>query len=149
LVARYRRYATSFLTISDERVDEFVRSALKEQRLWPAPHIGLNPAFEPGGTIDDLANDGLLHDGSCDISRIDKSPTDLIGPPMAGAPGHVRSLHRTRRTRGAQADATESARHHPDHSPCVARFRPGDSRAQQPHPTRTRRSDRVWCRARR
>ena len=82
LVNRYRDYATSFLTISDERVDGFVRASLNEQRLWPAPQIGLNPAFEPGGTIDELADEGLLHDGCREIFRVDKSPTDLIGKPL-------------------------------------------------------------------
>ena len=79
LVNRYRNYATSFLTISDARVDEFVRESLNEQRLWPAPQIGLNPAFEPGGTIDELADEGLLQGRCRDIFRVDKSPTDLIG----------------------------------------------------------------------
>ena len=76
LVDRYRRYATSFLGISDERVNGFVREALDEQRLWPAPQIGLNPAFEPGGTIDELADDGLLHERCREIFRIGKSPPD-------------------------------------------------------------------------
>ena len=96
LVDRYRRYATSFLRISDERVDEFVNEALSEQRLWPAPQIGLNPAFEPGGTIDDLADDGLLHDRCRGIFRIGKSSTDLDGRSM--------TLHRH------QTEAIEAAK---------------------------------------
>ena len=82
LVGRYRDYATSFLTISDERVDAFVHEALSEQRLWPVPQIGLNPAFEPGGTIDELAKEGLLHAVCRDIFRVDKSATDLVGQTM-------------------------------------------------------------------
>ena len=98
LIARYRRYATSFLTISDERVDEFVRTALNEQRLWPAPQIGMNPAFEPDGTIDELADEGLLHDGCREIFRVDKSLTDLTGQTM------TLHKHQAEAIRAAQRD---------------------------------------------
>lgn len=99
LVDRYRRYATSFLRISDERVDEFVDEALNEQRLWPAPQIGLNPAFEPGGTIDELADDGLLHDRCRGIFRVGKSPTDLDGRSMTLHKHQTEAIEAAKRNR--------------------------------------------------
>jgi len=54
LIDDYRRYVTSFLAMRDERIKHHVQSNLDDGRFWPEPRVGLNPAFEPGGLIDDL-----------------------------------------------------------------------------------------------
>src|SRR5436853_64294 len=64
LVGDYRHYAESFFTIRDESIDEFVKDQLDSGLLWPDPMLQLNPAFEPGGFVDDLVDEGLL-DAAC------------------------------------------------------------------------------------
>jgi len=96
LVGDYRRYAESFLTIRDPRVREHVRRELDEGLLWPDPRIQLNPSFEPGGWIDELAERGTIHDECRRIFRNGKE-----GPNDAGTPLR---LHRH------QTDAIEAGR---------------------------------------
>ena len=79
LVEDYRRYAESFLTIRDPRVREHVERELDGGLLWPDPPLQLNPAFEPGGLIDELGAEGLLHDECRRIFRSDKRPEDPVG----------------------------------------------------------------------
>ncbi len=61
LVEDYGEYATSFVNITDERIRKHVDEELKGGLLWPEPLIQLNPAFESGGTVDELVARGLLH----------------------------------------------------------------------------------------
>lgn len=96
LVGDYRRYAESFLTIRDPRVRAHVRQELDDGLLWPEPRIQLNPSFEPGGWIDELADGGTLHDECRRIFRKGKE-----GPEDSGAPLR---LHRH------QADAVDAAK---------------------------------------
>jgi ATP-dependent helicase YprA (DUF1998 family) len=97
LVADYRHYAESFLTIKDGRIREYVERELDDGLLWPDPPLQLNPAFEPGGYIDDLVHEGLLHQECSRIFRTDKRPEpDSVGNPLR--------LHRH------QAEAIRAAR---------------------------------------
>lgn len=96
LIAAYREYATSFMRIRDQRIKDRVGEALADGKLWPNPQIGLNPAFHPGGTIDELVAEGLLHDAAAPIFRVGKSGHDAVGRPM--------TLHQH------QADAIRAAR---------------------------------------
>src|SRR5680860_93687 len=96
LVQDYRRYAESFLSVKDERIAEHLQEELGSGLLWPDPPVQLNPAFEPGETIDDLVAEGDLHDECARIFRVGKEPgTGSFGKPM--------SLHRH------QADAIREA----------------------------------------
>ena len=79
LVGDYRHYAESFFTIRDERIRAFVEDQLESGLLWPDPMLQLNPAFEPGGHVDDLVAEGLLHPGCARIFRVGKSPEDAEG----------------------------------------------------------------------
>ena len=79
LVGDYRRYAESFLTIRDERIAAHVQAKLDEGLLWPDPPLQLNPSFEPGGLIDGLIDDGVLHDECRRIFRAAKSESDPVG----------------------------------------------------------------------
>jgi hypothetical protein len=82
LIAAYRDYATSFMRIRDQRITAHVNTALDESRLWPHPQVGLNPSFHPGGTVEDLVANGLLHPRSSAIFRAGKSASDAMGRPM-------------------------------------------------------------------
>ena len=82
LTGAYRDYATSFMRIRDDRIRSRVDEALDAGKLWPHPLIGLNPAFEPGGSIEDLIGEGVLHPRTSDIFRLGKTDSDPIGKPL-------------------------------------------------------------------
>ena len=79
LVSDYRDYTRSFIKIRDPRIRQFVDDILDGEGFWPEPLLQLNPTFEPGGTIDDLVGQGLLHEACSKIFRIDKSDADPSG----------------------------------------------------------------------
>lgn len=70
LVDDYRDYITSFIAIQDERIQAEVDENLEAGLLWPEPRIGLNPAFETGGLIDEHVESRLLHAECSKIFRI-------------------------------------------------------------------------------
>ena len=79
LVGAYRDYATSFMRFRDGRVRDKVEEALDAGRLWPHPSVGLNPSFEPGNTVGQLAKEGVLHPRTEPIFRLGKDETDAVG----------------------------------------------------------------------
>ncbi len=76
LIDDYSAYVSSFLAIRDTRIASHVETNIAEGHLWPDPRIGLNPAFESGGWIDELASDGLIHPSCKSIFRVGKPPED-------------------------------------------------------------------------
>ncbi|MDP2646071.1 MAG: DEAD/DEAH box helicase, partial [Desulfobacterales bacterium] len=79
LVEDYARYTLSFIKIADARISTMVETQLGAGAFWPEPLLQLNPTFLPGGTIDDLVEQGALHPECRRIFRIDKSDTDHTG----------------------------------------------------------------------
>jgi hypothetical protein len=79
LVDDYANFTRSFIVIRDDRIRERVDHQLEAGLLWPHPIVQLNPAFEPGGTIDDLVADGVLHEHCRQIFRRGKTPADPSG----------------------------------------------------------------------
>ena len=79
LVDDYRRYTRSFIRIREARIREFVDDILAAEGFWPEPLLQLNPSFRPGGTIDDLVEQDVLHPECARIFRIDKSDSDHSG----------------------------------------------------------------------
>jgi hypothetical protein len=61
IISDYHRYVSSFISISQPRLREFVDECFTSGKLWPDPLIQLNPTFKPGKAVDDLVNEGLLH----------------------------------------------------------------------------------------
>lgn len=82
LVADYKNYTRSFIKIRDARVSGFVDDALSAGAFWPEPLLQLNPTFLPGGTIDDLIDQHLVHPECARIFRIDKTDSDHTGKPL-------------------------------------------------------------------
>ncbi len=74
LIDDYSEYVRSFIQIRDLRTQREVVSALDSGLLWPDPLIQLNPAFEPGDSIDDLVDAGILHEDCGRVFRKDKEP---------------------------------------------------------------------------
>lgn len=85
LIRQYADYVRSFIRISDEHIRKKVDDELRSGALRPDPLIQLNPAFEPGATIDELVEEGTLHPECWRIFRIHKGP---------GSEGDPLRLHR-------------------------------------------------------
>jgi hypothetical protein len=60
VVREYRDYVESFVRVLDPRIDQFVRERLAEGELWPEAVLQLNPAYEPGPTLGELAARGAI-----------------------------------------------------------------------------------------
>lgn len=95
VIEDYSSYIGGFLRINDTRIREKVEEELREGRLWPEPLVQLNPAFEPGGWVDDLVKEGVLHSECRKVFRAGKTPSN-DGKPLR--------LHRH------QVDAIRAAR---------------------------------------
>lgn len=80
LVADYAEYIRGFIHIRDQKIRDHVESGLASGLLWPDPLIQLNPAFEPGDSIDELVEARILHDECANVFQKDKQP----GPNNAG-----------------------------------------------------------------
>lgn len=66
----YSDFVRSFLLIADARAQEFVDRALAEENhLWPEPLVQLSPAYAPGATVNELAQDGLITQQTAKIFR--------------------------------------------------------------------------------
>ena len=80
MVDEYAGYVQSFLSISDQRLRKAVDDEIESGLLWPEPRIGLNPSFESGGKIDDLADGVFLHKECRRIFQIKSPEGDVINP---------------------------------------------------------------------
>ncbi len=73
LVEEYCDYVSSFVPISDARIAGEVGKQLEGGLLWPEPRVSLNPAFELGESIEELADRGVLDDRCRDIFRLESN----------------------------------------------------------------------------
>lgn len=69
VVDDYKRYIESFVRIRDKRIDAFVREQFDSGALWPDPILQLNPAYEPGPTLDELAAQVVITAGTARFFR--------------------------------------------------------------------------------
>lgn len=60
ILTDYKHYIDSFLNIADNRILDVVRKDFATGNLYPEPLIQFNPAFESGGKVSDLVNEGIL-----------------------------------------------------------------------------------------
>ena len=74
LIKDYASYIRSFITISDDRINNYVDNNLDNGLLWPDPLIQMNPSFEMGSSVDELVQQGVLHSECNRIFRIKESP---------------------------------------------------------------------------
>ena len=84
VVGEYQDYVESFVHIYDQRIERFVRDKLDEGELWPDAVLQLNPAYEPGPTLGELAAKGELHWGT---ARFFGRGPPALPPPGGGDPG--------------------------------------------------------------
>ena len=85
IVDEYARFVGSFVNPSTPDVAGRVSEHFESENLWPEPMLQLNPAFEPGKTIDQLVEEGILHEQCSRIFRVGKDKN---------AGGTVMRLHR-------------------------------------------------------
>ena len=76
LIGDYGDYIQSFIHIQDEGVSKHVEENLTKGLLWPDPLIQLNPSFEPGEWIEELVDQGILHEECRRIFRLKDAPQD-------------------------------------------------------------------------
>ena len=82
VLADYQSFVAGFLNIQDDRVRQKVETEIDNGLLWPEPWLALNPAFEPGGTVTDLVDRGVLHPTSREIFRV-RTEEDPFGREIA------------------------------------------------------------------
>jgi hypothetical protein len=63
IIEDYSDYVSSFISISQSRLRDFVDRCFASGSLWPDPLIQLNPTFKPDKTVDELVNEGVLEPG--------------------------------------------------------------------------------------
>src|ERR1039458_6839564 len=80
LIKDYASYTRSFIRIADERIHNAVEAEIERGLLWPDPLLQLNPSFEPGATIDQLVQQGLLHEECSRIFRVKRHENDFGKP---------------------------------------------------------------------
>ncbi|MFO7166403.1 MAG: DEAD/DEAH box helicase [Chloroflexota bacterium] len=73
IVREYANYTTSFLTILDPDIREYVHQELERGKLWPDALIQLSPAYAPASTVADLVANGVLHQRCQDIFQVSGS----------------------------------------------------------------------------
>ena len=73
IVKDYSSYVKSFINILDGRISSKVYEEFSDGLLWPDPLIQLSPAFESGGTIEELVGQGILHKECLNIFKINKT----------------------------------------------------------------------------
>ena len=58
LIANYADFARSFTTIRAPEIQAQVDHHYARDRFWPEPLITINPSYERGPTVEDLAKKG-------------------------------------------------------------------------------------------
>ena len=91
LITDYRAFTESGTIIRDERIADFVKDDMDAKSQWPDPWLSLNPFFASGGSVVELAKDGILHEECARIFQAGKADgaTDCDGRPL--------TLHRHQR----------------------------------------------------
>jgi Lhr-like helicase len=74
LVSDYERFARSFTQIRAPDILAQVEQIYATNRFWPEPLISINPNFERGASVADLAADGSLHADTARVFRVDGQP---------------------------------------------------------------------------
>ena len=81
VIHEYANYVRSFVQIREAHLNDFVTRSMTDEALWPQPLIQMNPSFEFGAWVDDLAEKKVVHDECRRIFRI-KTEQDPLGLPM-------------------------------------------------------------------
>ncbi|SDD51331.1 protein kinase domain-containing protein [Actinokineospora iranica] len=91
LIEDYRAFTEGGTIIRDDRIAAFVEDDLDSKSQWPNPWLSLNPFFASGGTVLELANEGLLHHECARIFQARKTEGGTV------CDGRPLTLHRHQR----------------------------------------------------
>ena len=67
LIRDYERFARSFTQLRAPDIRVQVEAIYASDRFWPEPLVSINPRFERGPSIDQLAGSGTLHAGTAQV----------------------------------------------------------------------------------
>ncbi|SOE56773.1 protein of unknown function [Streptomyces sp. OV198] len=73
LIEDYRLFTEGGTIIRDDRISGFVEEDLANKSQWPNPWLSLNPFFQNGGTVVELAGKKVLHDECARIFQAKKT----------------------------------------------------------------------------
>ncbi|SEC02166.1 Helicase conserved C-terminal domain-containing protein [Streptomyces sp. 2131.1] len=73
LIKDYHSFTKGGTVIRDGRINAYVESDLEAKSQWPDPWLSLNPFFAGGGTVLELAGQGVLHDECAKIFQAKKT----------------------------------------------------------------------------
>ncbi|MGW1491634.1 protein kinase domain-containing protein [Streptomyces sp. NPDC002402] len=73
LIKEYRSFTEGGTIIRDDRIAAFVEDDLNAKSQWPDPWLSLNPFFAGGGTVAELAGQGVLHEECARIFQAKKT----------------------------------------------------------------------------
>lgn len=73
LIRDYRSFTEGGTIIRDDRIAAFVEDDLNNKSQWPDPWLSLNPFFQGGGTVVELAGQKVLHDECARIFQAKKT----------------------------------------------------------------------------
>lgn len=102
LIEDYRAFTEGGTTIRDERIATFVKNELDAKSQWPAPWLSLNPLFASGGTVLELAKEGVLHNECARIFQAGKTEDGTV------CDGRPLTFHRHQREAIEAAQSSES-----------------------------------------
>ena len=77
LTVDYERFARSCTQIKASDIRKQVEDLYATGRFWPEPLVTLNPHFERGLSVEELAREGVLHPLTAEIFRGDAGPIRL------------------------------------------------------------------------
>ena len=90
VVGEYQDYFRSFVNIADDDIARFVNDKLDTGELWPDPVLQLNPGFEPGRTLGQLANEGVIHENTARLlgasTRLHRHQEQALALAQGGRP---------------------------------------------------------------
>ncbi|MER0243240.1 protein kinase, partial [Streptomyces sp. HSW2009] len=98
LIKDYRSFTEGGTVIRDDRIAALVEEDINAKSQWPDPWLSLNPFFATGGTVLELAGDGIVHEECTRIFQAGKTPGGST------ADGRPLTLHQHQR------EAVEAAR---------------------------------------
>ncbi len=64
------------MEVQERRLRETLVAESARGAQWPDPWLSLNPSFASGGSVDELADDGLLHETCREVFRVKSSEHD-------------------------------------------------------------------------
>ena len=80
VITEYGEFVGSFVQVRAEDLSEKVEEHFEGGRLWPQPMLQLNPSFEAGASIEELADEGVLDERCREIFRLDKTDAETGRP---------------------------------------------------------------------